>query len=425
MKKVLIVGGGFAGLSAAVYLSEKNFDITLLEASPLLGGRAKAVASRVKSEKVDNGQHLLIGAYSETLKFLNKINALANFERFPRLLLPFLERGGRYAYLHIRSPFYPLNLFSASMRFNAIALRKRVKMLLPFVALKSLNETFAENSEEWLKNLKQDNDVLKVFWNVLGVSALNAPLATTDVGVFKRVLSEIFLKGNKAFEFILPAKNLTEAYVLPAVNFIKSRGGKIYTSEKVTKLTVEKNRVKELFTVKNRYNDFDFLILAIPFSSTVKILEWRKSPEYKESPIVNVHLWLKENPLTCKYAALIDSEFDWLFSAGNRLTLVKSAAFKLVNSMNSKIEKLALKELREFIPLFHEGLVEGVETIKEKRATFVPSTEFERARRKFSYRPFRNLFLAGDWTTKGFPATIEGAVRSGVRVVNEILKASF
>ncbi len=424
MKKVLIIGGGFAGLSAAVFLAKENFKVTLIEASPNLGGRARSFYSHSIGENVDNGQHILMGCYSSTLKFLKTINALNNFERFKNLEVPFIEKGGRQTFLKVRSFFYPLNLVAALSRFNAVPIRKRIKLFIPFFSLLSPNESSAPNLSSWLISLKQDSELQKAFWNVLSVGAMNTTPEFSDVKVFKNVLSQMFLRGNKGFNFILPKKGLTEAYVLPARDFIISRGGKILLSERV--LSVEKTgqKIAKVITNKAEYSDFNFVVSSIPFPYANKIFGTEFYPgladNFHYSPILNLHVKLKSNPLTCKFAALIDSKIHWVFNHGNYITLVTSAAENLISKSKEELKEILLEELQNYIPLFYKELVEGMEIIKEKRATFVPSANLERLRKKIQ-SPFENLILSGDWTYAGLPATIESAVLSGIRSAETIL----
>ncbi len=427
MKKVLIIGGGLAGLSAAAFLAKENFRITLIEASPSLGGRAKSFHSKKIGRLVDNGQHLLMGCYTHTLKFLETINATKNFERHGKLSIPFIERGGKESYLNVRSPFYPLNLLSAILRFNAIPFRQRVKALIPFLALLSLDETFTPNLSKWLFNLRQDEKIQKALWETIAIGALNVPLNLADAKIFKNVLKEIFLNGNKGFEFILAKENLTEDYVLPAKEFLISQGVEILLSEKAIATRVKEGKIAKVLTNKGEFADFDFVISALPFEQTKEVFPLDFPQELNESfqhsPIINLHLKLKHNPFHTKFAALIDSEIHWLFNHEDYISLVTSAAEKLIPKTKEEIIELFTTELEEFFPLFYKELIEDAELVKEKKATFVPSAQFEKARKKLE-RKIGNLFLAGDWTYIGLPATIEGAVASGFEAARSVLKNS-
>ena len=416
MKKVLIIGGGFVGLAAAVFLAEKKFKVTLLESSPSLGGRAKSFYSPKLQTNVDNGQHLLMGCYDGTLKFLEKIGATENFERFRKINVPFLEKGGRQTYLNVRSFLYPFNLASALFRFNAVPASKRFKIFIPFFSLLSINESFADNLNAWLSSLKQDPVLQKAFWNILSIGALNAPPEKSDVKIFKNVLSKMFLSGNKGFEFIIPSKPLTEAYALPAKKFIENNGGEIFLSERAVSVKTQRGKITEVITTKRKLKEFDAVISSVPFRQAKKIFGENFLPEIEDSisysPILNLHIGLKNNPLNCKFAALIDSKIHWVFNHGSYITLVTSAAFELIEKSKEEISETLLAELQNYIPLFYNDLVTGIEITKEKEATFVPSAKFEKLRKKIK-SPFKNLLLAGDWTHPGLPATIESAVLSG------------
>ncbi len=426
MKKVLIIGGGLAGLSAATLLAEKEFRVTLIESTPTLGGRAKSFYSKDFGEYLDLGQHLLLGCYDATLDFLQRINALENFEISTKLAVPFFEEGGKQTFLKIRSSLYPFNLLSALLRFGAVPVRKRIKMLLPFLSLLSLNETFAPDLNAWLTSLKQDESIRKGFWDVLSIGAMNAKPALSDVGVFKNVLSQMFLRGNKGFKFIVARKSLYESYVKKVEEFLLSKGAEIRLSEKAVSIKERNGKIDEVTTSKTVYNDFDFVISALPFEQAKKVFGERFFPygitkHFRYSPILNLHLKLKSNPFNFNYAALINSDIHWVFNKVDYVTLVTSAAENLINEDSEKLKEKFTEELRNYIPCFYPDLVEKAVVVKEKRATFVPSAGFEKARKNIR-KSFGNLFFAGDWTYSGLPATMESATKSGADVAREIIK---
>ena len=174
-KKVIVIGGGFAGLSAAAYLTNKNFKVTLLEASPKLGGRAYSFPDKETNSVIDNGQHILMGCYFETLKFLALIGAKENFHFQKRLEVHFVKEGFRILSLKSFPFIYPINLLIGLLKFEAISLSDRLSLLKVFFKLPFLSSyKFSNmNIKEWLEKENQSQNLQDVFWRLPAVGALN------------------------------------------------------------------------------------------------------------------------------------------------------------------------------------------------------------------------------------------------------------
>jgi squalene-associated FAD-dependent desaturase len=422
-KKVIVIGGGFAGLTASSYLVKNNFKVTLLEASPKLGGRAYSFADKETSTIIDNGQHILMGCYYETLKFLDLIGAGANFHFQKKLEVNFIKENFKPLPLKAISLFYPFNLLIGLLYFKAIHFSQRLNLLkllakLPFINPADYNEI---NIRQWLESENQSPEVSESFWKILAVGALNTSPEKASAGIFIDILKKIFLNGNKASAIILPKYGLSESYCNNAEVFIKKNGGKINLSETVTGLTIKDGAITEVQTMADSYRDFDYVISAVPAYALSKVLDEnfeREIPDFTYSSILNINLWHKHNNFPAGFFGLINSPVHWVFNKGSHLNLVISVADEFRFKSDEDIIAMVKVELKKFFRLQPE-VITNHKIIKEKRATFIPSGDVLH-KRPSQKTWIRNLFLAGDWVDTGLPSTIESAVKSG-RVAAEII----
>jgi squalene-associated FAD-dependent desaturase len=420
MAKCIVIGGGFAGLSAAVLLSKNKHNVKLLEASPKLGGRAYSLKIPKHEDSIDNGQHILMGCYKNTLDFFEMIGSFDLLEFQKNLKIDFVERGGRSFLLKASSLFYPLNLLMAVLKYNAFGVRNRFRALsiflsLPFINTKKINSLTVE---DWLRKKNQNNSTIIKLWEIIAIGTLNTKPDKASASIFVEVLKKIFLSGNKASAIVLPVDGLSEVYCRQSEEFLNKNNSEVLLSEAVTGFEFDGEKISKIYTEKNTYNDFDFVISAIPHHSLSKLLTYKKFDEINKlhieySPILNIHLWLKDNPFAEKFYGLIDSKIHWIFNHQKHISLVTSSADELIDQSSEELVKIACKEIIEFFPTFNEDLVTDYKVIKEKRATFIPSIENTNFR-KVLPNSYSNLVLAGDWTNTGLPSTIEGAVKSGL-----------
>ncbi|MCF8240933.1 MAG: hydroxysqualene dehydroxylase HpnE [Melioribacteraceae bacterium] len=419
MKKIIIIGGGFAGITSAVYLSSKGHKVNLIESSPKLGGRAYSFKSKNETV-VDNGQHILMGCYEETLKLLQVIGAEDKIKIQPYLEVEFAEQGGRQFELNAGSKFYPFNLLYSLIKFRAIQFIDRLKVIIFFTRLFFVKTEKLEGKsvKNWLKANNQNENICNALWDFLVIGTLNCNPSEADASVFADVLKKIFFKGNKASVIVIPDVGLSEMYVDKSIEYIKNNDGKISTSEKVIELKRSTNgKINEVITTNSTYTDFDYVISAVPPFALNRI---KGAPDnlydlcdsFEYSPILTVHIWLKSNPFKGDFCGMINSQIHWIFNRGTHITLITSAANKLINLSDDDLIERFCSELEKYFPIFYKELVEDFLVIREKRATFIPTTQITKFRKNIK-SVNNNFILAGDWVNTGLPSTIEGAVKSG------------
>ena len=426
MKHCIVIGGGIAGLTSAAYLTKQNIKVTLFESSPKLGGRAYSFTEQKSNDVVDNGQHILMGCYSDTINFIKLIGAKDNFIYQKNLQINFLTQAGKLVRLKSFTSLYPFNLLFALLNFKAITFTERLSLLkfvikLPFISHQKLSD---KNVRDWLKEERQSEDTIKSLWEIITVGALNTNIDKASAFMFREILMKIFFNGNFASTIILPKYGLSDAYVRNAKEYIESNGGKIKLSSSVKELIISVNKIVGIKTAVEVYKDFDYVISAIPFYAFNNIypeLFLDGKIEFEYSSILNIHIWLKNNPMKEQFYGLIDSPVHWIFNKGNHINLVISDADYLIDKPAEEIYKMCVGELIKYTKL-KESEFSHYKVLKEKRATFGPSNKINYIRPS-SNTKIANLFLAGDWTDTGLPSTMESAVKSG-RVAAELILAN-
>jgi len=443
MKKCVVIGGGFAGLSSAVFLSQAGFKVEVLEASQKLGGRAYSFKDKETQTIIDNGQHILMGCYKETLKFLRLIGAEKNFSFQERLKVNFLNDRGRLFRLEATQLFYPLNLLFGLLNFEALSFVNRLMLLKFFIKLYfySDEELKRLTIHQWLLLEGQNEEIRKAFWDFLAIGALNTNTKKASAKVFADILKEIFFKGNNAATIILPVKGLTKSFCNDAQSFIERKGGTINLSEQVLNFEIADNKATKVITSKRTMTDFDYVISSVPWFALEKFYKDEDlNLNFEHSSILTFHVWLKDvhselvsefhsvknmlkqvqHDASQDFYGLIGSPIHWIFDHGTHLTLVKSDANDLIEKSNEELFEMAVAELEKFAKIDIDSIT-SFKIIKEKRSTFIPSNEIL-DRRPSSKTKYKNFFLAGDWIDTGLPSTIESAVKSGRMAAKEILK---
>ena len=342
MKRCLIIGGGLAGLTAASILSSQKIQVTLIESSPKLGGRTYSFIDKESNVEIDNGQHIMMGCYKDTLSFIKLIGAENNFDYQNNLLIKFLDRNKKLYQLDASISFYPFNLFFAIINYDILKLSDKKDFILfllklPFISKNSLKKLTVS---EWLEKENQSINTIKSFWEILCVGALNTNLEKASASVFYEVLMQIFFKGNSASTIILPKFGLSKSIIEPASVFIEKNGGQILTSESVKEFIIKNQKITAVKSEKNVYKSFDCVISAIPLSALDKIISKKAlgiDLELEYSTILNIHIWLNENKLQDKFYGLLDSPLHWIFVKEDHINIVISDANYLAEKSKEEI----------------------------------------------------------------------------------------
>jgi len=437
----VVVGAGFAGLSAAVRLTQHGARVLVLEARARLGGRATAFADRDTGELVDNGQHVLLGCYTETLAFLGAIGASSNVRVEPRLSVTIIDRAGRRSRLECPALPSPLHVLAGILEWDALTWRDRLSALQMAGPIKQARRTFrpgaamiaaspGETVEAWLVRNGQTARIREILWEPLAVAALNQPIDQAAAPPFARVLAEMFGADAEAAAIVLPAKPLHLMYAEPAREYIESRGGSVRAGAPA-RITLGSGAVPslEVESLHVRWRPY-VIVSAVPWFALRELIAGDtatladvlgRASQMTSSPIVTVNLWFDRDVLAdvqAPFVGLPGRSMQWVFDKrvvfggdASHLSLVSSGASPLVTLTNEALIARAHDELLDAIPAVRSAALVRATVVREPRATF--SLAPGQPARPGVVTPVRGLFLAGDWIDTGLPATIESAVRSG------------
>ena len=444
----IVIGGGFAGLSAATALAEHGARVLVLEARPTLGGRATAFTDPATGERVDNGQHVLMGCYRDTFEFLRRIGAADHVHVQDRLAADIIDRAGRTSRLECPSLPPPLNLLGGLITWSALSWRDRLSALWIRGAILNAGRKGSPRNEtvrDWLIRNRQTARLIEVLWEPLALAALNQPIDVAAAAPFARVLADILGSDPRDASLALPTRPLDELYAIPARSFIESRGGDVWTNAparilaggftgaapevSVTELSASSGadplgpRVK----VRDEVLQARVVICAVPWFALSDVFPGRPSfisdtldaaDRTAASPIVTVNLWFDRIVTDHALVGLPGRTMQWVFDKrrvfgeqASHLSLVSSGAESVVARTNEELIALAVSEVNEAIPAARAAAVRRAVVVREKRATF--SVAPGQPPRPATRTALPRLLLAGDWIETGLPATIESAVRSG------------
>ena len=460
---VAIAGGGLAGLAAACALADSGFRVTLFERRPYLGGRASSYEHPGTGEVVDNCQHVLFRVCTNLVEFYRRIGVEDKISWFDEMT--FIEPGGRTSVMHASPLPAPLHTAPSFLRFPFLSAKDKLVISRALAALTLTSQPDTGRSFlDWCNQQDQTKNAIERFWKPILVSALSEDLDLISISAAAQVVRES-MKSPAARHMGVPSIPLTDLYNR-AGDYIRPRGGEIRFRTSLETFSADPSQVR--IRVGEEEQAFDYLVLALPFENLDRVLP--HSPEaaslrahlthFESAPITGIHLWFDRQITDLDHAVLLDRTIQWLFhksrllqrdregqtereghdfsravksSWGNRalapeargsyVELVVSASKSLIDKSRAEIVDLALKEVREFFPAARAANLVKSTVIKEVRATYSPRPGID------AYRPQQSttwprVFLAGDWTASGWPATMEGAVRSGYLAAEALARSA-
>ncbi len=442
-KEIVIIGGGVAGLSAAIHAIENGFRPIIIEKNRYLGGRVRSFHATDIDQMVDNGQHLLSAAYTETSKFLKKIGSFHKIYFQKNLNILFIK-DSQYRF-HFRTFTFPAPLhffipLIMNKKFTQTEFNEYVNFIRCNLQLKT-DKLKKMTVSHWLNYCSQNENLQNLLWKPLTYSILNTPPEDASAYLLYKSISQSFLHSRKRARLGIPKDWLSEIFVKPAEQFIKSGGGSIYLFNSVRKLITDDNMVLSVVTQKQQIDAPCTICTIPPYSlsnisqnSNINELETHFSnlAKFEYNPIMTINLFLK-SPIHIRFpVSIMNSPIQWIFSHPTSKThpdiygyaLVSSAATDLSKKKNEQVIEIVRSELLRIlnIDIFENHLLKNYKIIKEKRATINQTPEALNYRLN-AQTPLKNFFLAGDWIDTSYPATIEGAILSGRIAVEEVLKS--
>jgi squalene-associated FAD-dependent desaturase len=439
---VAIAGGGLAGLAAACALADSGFRITLFERRPYLGGRASSYEHPGTGEVVDNCQHVLFRVCTNLVEFYRRIGVEDKIRWFDEMT--FIEPGGRATVMRASPLPAPLHTAPSFLRFPFLTVKDKLAISRAIATLIfKMQPDTGQSFLEWCQRHGQTQNAIERFWKPILVSALSEDLDLISVAYAAQVVRES-MKSPEARDMGVPSIPLTDLYNR-AGDYIRARGGEIRFRNSLETFSTGPSQVR--IRVSDREELYDYLVLALPFEVLGRVLPetLEAAPlrdqlsHFESAPITGIHLWFDRQITDLDHAVLLNRTIQWMFhksrlltgrgeaangdSTGSYIELVVSASKSLIDKSRAEIVDLALKEVREFFPGARDANLVKSTVIKEVHATYSPRPGIDAYRPQQSTR-WPRVFLAGDWTATGWPATMEGAVRSGYLAAEALTRAT-
>jgi squalene-associated FAD-dependent desaturase len=453
-----VIGGGLAGLSSAVALAEAGLQVRLLEKRPRLGGRATSYTLPDASE-VDNCQHVTLGCCTNLADFYSRVGAAGKIRFYDRLY--FVDAQGRRSTMKASRLPPPFHMAPSFLLFRPLNLadKRAIAGAMMEIAMAGGNPPGigAVSMLDWLHRMKQTPAAIERFWRVVLVSALDEELSKTGARYGIEVFWKAFLANRGGYRVGIPSVPLGDLYG-GCREAVLQRGGEVRLRCGIREIRIRENRFVGVVMDDGTETSADACIAAVPHDVLLNLLPKEMSEgngslaglrKIKTSPITGVHLWYDRTVMTQPFLTLLDHTTQWVFNKtllyktaetdgtnarptgqsgqfseagadGQYLQLVISASYGLVAQSRQEIIDLCRRELADVLPATRDAQLRKATVIKEINATFSPEPGVDRWRppQKSSVD---NLFLAGDWTRTSWPATMEGAVRSGYLAAEALL----
>ena len=426
-KKIVVLGAGYAGLAAATELTLRGHEVTLVEARAVLGGRAHSFVDQKSGLQLDNGQHIFMGCYHQTLALLEQLGVSDRLLSPPRLAVPFVSERGPSC-LAARLPA-PLHLVSALFGFEELNLADKFAAVCLAVQLRlGRNPTAEETVRAWLSRWKQTPNLIRALWEPLCLAALNEPISTGSATLFATVIRRSFLASSDDSKILLSRVGLSQLFAPEVRQFLKMCGGRLLSQAPVTELRFEQEKIREVVLNDGTILRPEGVVSTLPWHVLRALLPEKSRlaricREIGEAPIVSLHLWLDRPILEEPFLGFLDSPVHWVFSRerihgdssdpeSHVVTVVVSGARDLIDQSASELEELVLRELIRFIPAAQGTRVLHRMVYKSRSATFAATPQEEEIR-PLAQTEWTNFWLGGDWIQTGLPGTMEGAIASG------------
>lgn len=428
MTNVTIIGGGWAGLATAIELCQHGVPVTLIEATRQLGGRARCVA--FDAERVDNGQHLMIGAYRETLRLLTLVHAPPLTRR--RLQLHLHTPVEKFSLMAPRLPA-PLHLVAALLTARGISAHERYCALRFCIALAWRRFQLVNDISlaQLLAQHRQTPRLIECLWEPLCLATLNTPLNEASAQVFLTVLRDAFARRRADSDLLFAATDLGQMFPAPALEFIEQHGGRIILGERINELRIAGDTFEAVAGAQQAHPS-QYLVIATPAYTTARLLAPHAAlqtiahnlEQLHYEPICTVYLRYPAHvTLNTNMVGFTGTITQWVIDRAHcdqpgLMAAVISAHGAHMDLSNEELTQRVRDEIARRYPTWPAAYNSMV--IREKRATFACRV-YINALRPTNETPVRGLWLAGDYTATGYPATLEGAVRSGVNCARKIL----
>lgn len=437
--RVIIVGGGLAGLAAAAALGVRGLEVMLFESRPRWGGRASSFVDQESGELIDNCQHVAMGCCTNFRHFCKLVEIDDLFRTEPRLW--FVEPSGRRSQLAAAPLPAPLHLFPSLVMLKHLSRRDKWSLALGLRALARAKRDHVRGwpFDRWLIEHRQTPGAIDRFWHVVLVSALSESLDRIDTWEARKVFVDGFLANREGWQVRMPTAPLSEIYGSRLTGWLERHGVTLRLQSGVSRLIVDGGRATGVELRTGERMDAAHVIVAVPWHIAGSLFptDLQSHPqlqtlgELEAAPISSVHLWFDRPVMPLPHASLIGGLSQWVFNRNviqgrndgqqHYYQVVVSASRSLSAMTNDQIVETVVGELRSAWPDAAAAKLLRGRVVTEHTAVFSPLPGAdERRPPQQSFVP--NVQFAGDWTQTGWPATMEGAVRSGYLAAENVLR---
>jgi squalene-associated FAD-dependent desaturase len=438
-ERTVIVGGGLAGLAAAVALAGRGIPVTLLESRNRLGGRASSFVDATTGETIDNCQHVSMGCCTNLAHFCRTVGTEGLFRT--ERALTFIGPDGATADFSESHWPAPLHLFPSFLRLKYLSWRDRWKLArgLRALARDGRAESSGESFADWLRRHGQTPELCERFWHVVLVSALSESLERIDVHYARKVFVDGFLANREGWRVLIPTAPLDELYGGSVNDWLTRHGAEVRMSAAARELEYDGSAIRAVVLRDGERIMGSQFMLAAPHFRVLPLLpeELRRLPEVarigelESGPISSVHLWFDRAITDLPHAVFVSRLSQWMFNRtrlwgrspgpeGHCYQVVISASREVEERTQDQTIADVVAELAAVWPAAQRARLLRGRVVTERRAVFSAVPGVDRLR-PGQQSPVPNLQFAGDWTSTGWPATMEGAVRSGYLAAGNVL----
>ena len=432
--RVAIVGAGLAGLAAAAALAEHGFAVTIFESRGRAGGRASSFHDTASGQLVDTCQHVSMGCCTNLAHFCRTVG-IAHYLR-PQETLYFMTPDRRVSRFHGDPLPAPFHLGRSFLGLHYLSLADKARIAWGLLCLRLASAAADPPFLPWLWRHGQTRKTVDRFWGVVLVSALNEVPERIGLRYARKVFLDGFLRHRRGFEVEVPAVPLGQLYGEELQDWLRRHDVRLLLGTGVRKLLLDGAAVSELELRDGSQVRADWYVSAVPFDRLLGLLPegvaevnayFSNLRHLETSPITSVHVWYDRPVMALPHAVLVDCLGQWVFNRGETaageyyLQVVVSAARQFRDWTHAEVQARVTAELGRLFPAAAPETLRRARVVTEHAATFsaVPGVDCWRPPQE---SPLTNLLVAGDWTATGWPATMEGAVRSGYLAAEALLR---
>jgi squalene-associated FAD-dependent desaturase len=434
--KVIIIGAGLAGLAATTALASRGYQITLVEARGRFGGRAGSFTDSTTGQMIDACQHVSMGCCTNFAHFCKTVG----IDRYlqPQPCLYFMTKDRRVSRFSASRLPAPLHLAVSFLGLHYLTYSEKLRIAYGLACLKATSSSADLPFMSWLEEHRQTPTTIARFWGLVLTSALNEVPDNIGLKYARKVFVDGFMAHRRGFEVELPAVPLGRLYGQELETWLREHHVEVIFQQAVKRLEMRDGRIVGALCRSGEVLHGDKYVATVPFDRLIEMLpkEIIEKESYfsnlnklEPSPITSVHLWYDRPVLKYPHIVLVDCVGQWVFNRGEAcpgefyLQVVVSAARQFRGLNHDEVQTLIVTELQQIFPEAAQASILRSKVVTERGATFsaVPGVDSLRPDQR---SPLANLYVAGDWTNTGWPATMEGAVRSGYLAAERLLEAN-